>query len=184
MDRMIGNFVRSHDVYHDVVKSIVGMIADRMGYDVEFESKAEGNLIKNPHRPDLVLTYKGTDKTRKTKVYIEVQWDISVSWLDKMHEQYEGKDWCIIPLKRLVVRHTRSPKRFVESLYNAVEDYVITGTSRPPQENALHNNSKKPKKKRDKPEKVKKECEWCSKKVIDLYGHLRRCKYNPDNKKD
>lgn len=154
--------------YHDCVKALVCRAAEELGYEWDIEDKID--TANNPHIPDVKLTLKDKSITdRKPVVYVEVQSQITKQWLEQMSNQYEGVDYMIVPLKRIGVRPSRHPQRYILSLYTEVFKYVDLGTSQPKKKKAAFI-----------PEGYY--CEWCGKKFKNKYPHKRNCKSDPANK--
>ena len=155
--------VSSHDGTHDDVKNIVSSIGLKHGYWFEQEDKTTQITTTEIHfRADVTLHREVYDKTKQPIVYIEVQLDDSKGWREKMERQYDGKCYCIIPLKSLK-DCTMSVAR------NRIEAWLMSAILSPPKE--IKHSS------------YTWECEWCGRKFKGRMPHVMNCSSNPDNRR-
>lgn len=162
---------------HYIVKSLVAKCAMEFGYACVSEDKGYPAGDKT-FTPDIVLRYKGKERDRKRTVLVEVERTITPKWLEQHQEAYKHNDWFVVPLKKLTGGGYRNIFKSTSELTTEVRRFVDMGTEKPIEVRAVHTSRVK----KTKPEKVRKECDWCTKKVIDLWRHQKQCKKNPDNR--
>lgn len=114
------SFYPSHDLYHDFLKFLVCMWANKNDYYFETEDKAEQDRILNPFRPDVVLRRKKKNNQKHNIVYVEIQFNVNPNWLQKTMANYEGKNLIIIEIEKYIILKNVHSANLVKELYNMI----------------------------------------------------------------
>lgn len=129
----------SAGIFHDTVKDMVCRWAEGNGYGFEKEAKAY-KFLENGFIPDVVLTLTraaAAEHKRKTKVFIEVQRNVSPEWKLRHHAIYAGKDWICIDLNKIDYMYGNdalTTTMMIEDLWRDVSEQLDNETLLPPKE--------------------------------------------------